>query len=127
MSSIRQLCITRALHRSCPRCGSRRIFKTRYTLHRNCPDCGLPLEHEDGWSTGAIPLNYSFTCMVWILPIALLFMFDVIGLIPAALLAGIGATMIPILTHPFSKALWVGIYYAVLPHELARNADDSAL
>jgi len=115
----RRLCLRRGIRGSCPRCGHTPVFKTHYRLHERCPACGLALEHEDGWGLGAIPLNYSFACVFWVLPIAVFFLFGWLSLLIALLLAGTGAIILPFLTYRFSKALWVGLYYAVLPHEAA--------
>lgn len=117
MATSREACLIRGMRGCCPRCGSGNVFKSRYRLHAHCPACGLPLEHEDGWSLGAIPLNYAITCVFWILPVGLLFLFGLISLTAALLVAGLGALVLPFLTYRFSKALWIGIYYAVLPHE----------
>lgn len=65
-----------------------------------------------------MPLNYSFTCLFWILPVAVAFLLGFLQLRPALLLAGAGALFLPFLTYRVSKSLWTGIYYAVLPHEL---------
>ncbi|MFO7725230.1 MAG: DUF983 domain-containing protein [Oceanipulchritudo sp.] len=113
----RRLCLRRGIRGSCPRCGHHPVFRSHYRLHEWCPACGLALEHEDGWGLGAIPLNYSIACVFWILPIALLFLIDGLSLGVALFLAGSGAVILPFLTYRFSKALWVGIYYAILPHE----------
>jgi hypothetical protein len=88
-------------------------------LREACPACGLPLEHEDGWGLGAIPSNYSFTCIFCILPVAVLFLLGWISLRVTLVLAGSGAILVPFLTYRYSKGLWAGIYYAVLPHELS--------
>jgi uncharacterized protein (DUF983 family) len=106
----------------CPGCRSNDIFKSRYRLRENCPDCHLPLEKEDGWGLGAIPLNYTFTCLFWILPVAVVFLLGWLPLNATLLLAGSGAVDVPFLTYRYAKGLWVGIYYAVLPHELSPPA-----
>ncbi len=113
----RDLILKRALRGHCPRCDGDGIFATRFRLHRACPACGLPLENEDGWSLGAVPINYTFTCLAWVLPIGLLFVAGLLPLTVALILGGLGTIIIPILTYRRTKALWVGIYYAVLPHE----------
>ncbi len=76
------------------------------------------MENEDGWGLGAIPLNYAITCVFWILPIAALFLAGVLPFKFSLLVAGIGCLVIPFLTYRFSKRLWLGLYYTVLPHEL---------
>jgi hypothetical protein len=55
----------------------------------------------------------------WILPVGVLFLFGLLSLKAAFILAGLGALVLPFLTYRFSKLLWIGIYYAVLPHEAA--------
>lgn len=102
----------------CPRCGGENLFQSPFRLYPNCPACGLPIEKEDGWGLGAIPLNYAITCVFWVLPVAILFMVGVFTLKAALVTAGIGCLVIPFLTYRFSKRLWLGIYFAVLPHEL---------
>ena len=114
----RTVFLVRGLKGQCPRCRSARIFASRYRLQEKCPGCGLPLEKEDGWSLGAIPLNYAFTCLFWILPVALAFIAGALGLAAALILAGTGAILRPFITYRLSTSVWVGVYYAVLPHEL---------
>lgn len=116
--------LLRGARGSCPRCGGRTVFKTRYRLHARCPACGLPLEQEDGWGLGAIPLNYTLTCLGWVLPVGLLFLAGLLSLRTALLLAGLGSVVLPFLTFRLSKALWIGLYYAVLPHEAAPDAPE---
>ena len=117
MATDREICLRRGIRGCCPRCGHHGVFKSHYRLHEVCPQCSLPLEQEDGWGLGAVPLNYSLTCMGWVLPVALVFLFGWISLTSALIVAGAGTLVIPFLTYRYSKALWIGIYYAVLPHE----------
>ena len=102
----------------CPRCDSQDLFRDHYRLHERCPCCGLPFDQEDGFSLGAVPLNYSLTVMVWVLPLSLAFLFGWLSLPVAGTLAGIGVLVIPFLTYRHSKRLWLGLYYAILPNEL---------
>jgi uncharacterized protein (DUF983 family) len=116
----RRRIVRAALRGRCPACGHAGLFASHWRLHAQCPACGLPLEQEDGWGLGAVPLNYSLTCIGWILPVSLLYLVGGIGLTPALVAGGVGAVVLPLLTFRHSKRLWVGIYYAILPHELAR-------
>jgi uncharacterized protein (DUF983 family) len=68
----REVIFLRATRGRCPRCNHAGIFASRFRLHERCPCCGLPLELEDGWSYGSVPLAYSLACIWWVLPIALL-------------------------------------------------------
>jgi hypothetical protein len=67
-------------------------------------------------------LNYTLTCVFWVLPVGIAFLFGWLSLTTALVLAGLGALVLPFLTYRFSKLLWIGIYYAVLPHEVADPA-----
>lgn len=102
----------------CPRCAAKNLFQSPYRLYPKCPSCGLPIEKEDGWGLGAIPLNYAITGLCWVLPVGILFMTGVLTLKSALVIAGIGCLVLPFLTYRLSKRLWLGIYFAVLPHEL---------
>ena len=113
----RQLILKRALHGHCPRCDGHTLFASRFRLHPACSACGLPLESEEGWSLGAVPINYTFTCLFWVLPVALLFAAGLLPLTAAILIGAAGTLLIPIFTYRRTKALWVGVYYCVLPHE----------
>jgi uncharacterized protein (DUF983 family) len=124
MAVPRKRHLLRGIRGCCPRCGVKDVFKSRYRLHEQCPACGLPLEQEDGWGLGAIPLNYAITCVLWVLPVGLIFLFGWISLKVALVLAGLGALILPFLTYRFSKLLWIGIYYAVLPHEAEPDKAD---
>lgn len=113
----------RGVGNRCPRCGREGLFVTAYRLHRDCPDCGLPLEHEDGWALGAIPLNYSLTCLGWVLPVSIIFILGGFSLKTAAIIGGLGAVVLPFLTYRYSKKVWVGLYYAILPREMRVRAE----
>lgn len=122
----RIIALRRGMRGHCPRCNHHGLFKSFYRLHSECPCCGLPLDQEDGWSLGAIPLNYSLTCLGWILPVGILFVLGWIGLQTAAILGGFGAVVIPFVTYRYSKSVWVGIYYAVLPQEMREHHPDES-
>ncbi|MFP4282071.1 MAG: DUF983 domain-containing protein [Verrucomicrobiota bacterium] len=102
----------------CPRCAAPDLFRSPYRLHERCPHCGLPLEMEDGWSYGSVPLAYALACVVWVLPVVLLALFGVLGPLTAGAVGVAGVVILPIVTFRFTKKLWTGLYYAILPHEL---------
>lgn len=102
----------------CPRCGCNHIFITGFRLHERCPECELPLEMEDGWSYGSVPLAYILTAVGWGTPVVVLTLFGILST-QMALILGIGGAMVlPIVTFKFTKRLWIGIYYALIPQEL---------
>ena len=65
-----------------------------------------------------MPLAYILACLVWVLPIALLTVFGLISATAGALIGVLGVIVLPIVTYRFTKKLWVGLYYAILPNEL---------
>jgi len=116
--NLRLPAFKRALRGQCPRCQSTDLFADRFRLHPACPGCGLPFEQEDGWSLGAIPLNYTLTCLGWVLPCGLLVLPGWLSVKTACILGGIGVFILPWLTYRYSKKVWLGTYYAILPHEM---------
>jgi|TARA_B110000438_G_scaffold191040_1_gene182672 hypothetical protein len=73
---------------------------------------------EDGWSYGSVPLAYILTAVGWGTPVVVLTLFGILST-QMALILGIGGAMVlPIVTFKFTKRLWIGIYYALIPQEL---------
>ncbi len=108
----------RGLSGRCPRCESADLFRSRYRLHPRCPHCQLPLELEDGWSYGSVPLSYGLACVFWVLPVALITLLDWIPTSAGITLGVIGVFILPVITFRLTKRMWVGLYYALLPNEL---------
>jgi uncharacterized protein (DUF983 family) len=108
----------------CPRCDGAEVFRSTFRLHERCPRCGLPLEMEDGWSYGSVPLAYLLACLVWVLPVALLALFDLIPLTAAVVLGLAGVILLPVLTFRFTKKLWIGLYYALIPREMRYRGEN---
>lgn len=79
---------------------------------------------EDGWSYGSVPLAYILTAVGWGMPILILAVFGILGA-QTALFIGIGgAIILPIATYRFTKGLWIGLYYAIIPQELRKKCPD---
>lgn len=110
----------------CPRCAHRKIFRSGFRLHERCPGCGLPLEMEDGWSYGSVPLAYGLAGMVWVLPLCLLAAVGWIAFTTALILGALGVIILPIASYRFTKKLWVGLYYAILPQEMGASEPPTA-
>ena len=79
---------------------------------------------EDGWSYGSVPLAYGLACMLWVLPMALLFVIGLLSAKAATILALGGVILLPIVTFRFTKSLWVGLYYAILSQEMRHRPAD---
>lgn len=116
--SQRETALQRGWQGRCPRCGDRGIFRSRYRLHDRCPQCGLALELEDGWSYGSVPLAYALACVVWVTPVVLLYFFNLLPLGVTAVVGVLGVIVLPVVTFRFTKGLWVGLYYYLLPQEM---------
>lgn len=114
----RETIFLRGARGCCPRCEHPELFASGFRLHTRCPRCALPLELEDGWSYGSVPLAYGLACFLWVLPVALLAVFGVVPVAVALVLGLVGVIILPIVTFRFTKQLWVGLYYALLPTEL---------
>lgn len=118
MPPPREIIFWRGTTGRCPRCESPEIFKSHFRLVDRCPRCGLPLELEDGWSYGSVPLAYVLACIVWVVPVTVLTIIGVFSFLTGALVGMIGVIILPIITYRFTKRLWVGLYYALLPNEM---------
>lgn len=118
----RQTLLLRGMRGRCPRCESPDIYRSAFRLRERCPKCNLPLEMEDGWSYGSVPLAYSLACVVWVMPLALLFILGLLSLKAAIAISIVGVLILPIATFRFTKSLWVGLYYAIVRRELRVRA-----
>jgi len=73
---------------------------------------------EDGWSYGAVPLNYTLVGVGWVLPVALLTLFGLLPMTAGIVLGLLGVMVLPFLFYRWTKRLWVALYYSVLPQEM---------
>ncbi len=113
--------LERGLTQKCPNCGEKSIFETTFKLHENCPNCSLAFERGEGFFLGSMSINYSFTIIFCLIPVALLWYFKIISGLFAAIFALIGALFFPVIFYRCSRSLWLMFYFLVLPHELPLN------
>lgn len=66
-------------------------------------------------------LNYGVTLVCFLLPVMLLAYNKVIGITPAAIVAGLGAIIFPALFYRSSRSWWLMNYYIFFPHHLPAN------
>ncbi len=111
----------RAFTLRCPRCGGRSILKSWLHLRAECPTCALAFERgeDDDYWYGGVMFN--------IIAAELLTMAIVIGWVivtapdvPWTLLEFLGpalAIVIPFLTYPFARCVWLAWDMVFRPHE----------
>ena len=123
MKVTRGQIIARGLTNRCPNCGGRSLFKsgTLFDLNDTCPDCGLKIEKDEGFFLGSMSLNYGFTLVAYLIPVALLWYNGVLGGKLAVGLAIGGALLVPILFYRSSRSWWLMNYYIFLPQHLPAN------
>lgn len=121
----RRQIIARGLTNRCPNCGAGTLFKpgTLFQVNPACPACGLQIEREndEGFYLGSLSLNYGVTVVCYLVPIALLAYFDVLGATTAIVLAIAGAVLVPALLYRPSRSWWLMNYYLFLPRHLPAN------
>lgn len=117
--------VLRGLTHCCPNCGGRTLFQkgSWFRLNRTCSRCGFVFErdHDEGFFLGSMSLNYGVTLVGFLLPVALLAFFGVVGATTAIALAVGGAVFVPMLLYRSSRSWWLMNYYLFLPHHLPAN------
>ena len=125
MKVTRAQIIVRGLTNCCPNCGQRTLFKkgSLFRVNEDCSSCGFKIEraNDEGFFLGSMSLNYGFTLVAFLLPVALLAYARVIGGRTAVILAVAGAVIVPMLFYRSSRSWWLMNYYFFLPHHLPAN------
>jgi DNA-directed RNA polymerase subunit RPC12/RpoP len=120
--------LARGVTHRCPNCGARKLFKegTLFELNSACPDCGLKIERDEGFFLGSMSLNYGVTLLGFLLPVLILYLAGIVSGLTAAVLAGAGAILFPMLFYRSSRSWWLMSYYFFLPHHLPANRGEIA-
>jgi uncharacterized protein (DUF983 family) len=115
--SLRQVLtrFARAVLLRCPVCGRGGLFTSWFKLRARCPNCGFALEREEGYFTGAMAVNLIVTELVLttILITLLVVTWPLAASWPspplttAWFIAIAAAGILPILTYPFSRTVWI--------------------
>jgi hypothetical protein len=125
MNVTRAQIVARGLTNRCPNCGARTLFKpgTLFQINRQCSSCGFEIDrgNDEGFYLGSLSLNYGFTLIGFLTPLALLWYFKVLPAKVAAILAGVGALLVPALFYRSSRSWWLMNYYFFFPHHLPAN------
>ncbi len=125
MQVTRGQIVARGLTNRCPNCGGRTLFQPGrpFELNPACPRCGLRFERDEGFFLGSMSLNYGVTLVGCLTPIIVLAWCGVLSLVTAAILAGVGAVVFPLLFYRSSRSWWLMNYYLFLPQHLPANRD----
>jgi uncharacterized protein (DUF983 family) len=127
MNDFRRLLhlLRRALLLRCPNCGRATFAKGLLKTHTACRVCGLMFEHDDGFFLGAAVFGYTFTFLLGILPPIVLLIAGVWNGVTATVVAVALCATLPVLFFRHAKALWMAVYYWVVPGDL-RPAHEEA-
>ena len=99
----------------CPRCGERRIFRSRLKLSDRCPTCDLGFEREAGGFLGAMTINYAVAMLVWVAMLGVVLVFTVpdVPVVPLLGASVVVLAVLPLWFYPRSKTLWASIEFLV--------------
>ena len=118
MDTRRKNALRYALNNRCPRCGQAPIIPSLFRIHNKCAHCHFEYDRGDGFFTGALPINYSLVCVLWIVPLMALWFCDLIPNWACLVLCGLGALIGPILLYRYSQCIWLALYYSLVVDEL---------
>lgn len=109
--------VGRGLMRRCPVCGSGHLFRYWFAMRTACPGCGLVFRRAPGQWLGSWFLNIVLVQVVLVVGIS--------GLVAATWPARLSwfaigavvavAVMVPMVTFPFSRTLWMAIDLIMRP------------
>lgn len=114
--------IARGLTNRCPNCGHKTLFPPG-SLHirRRCPDCGTGFDRGEGFFLGPWVLNYGVAVFLFVAPVLLAGLYNVIPWTAALILAIAGCTLLPFLLYRSTWSWWLMIYFLFLPESLPAN------
>jgi uncharacterized protein (DUF983 family) len=114
----------RALLLRCPSCGQPTFVRGPLRTHQACRVCGLRFEHDDGFFLGASIFGYTLTFLAGILPSIVLVALGIWnGFVATAVAIGL-CILLPFLFFLHAKALWMAVYYWVVPSDLIPREED---
>jgi uncharacterized protein (DUF983 family) len=96
-------------------------------VRERCPNCGLRFEREEGFFTGVYLVNYALVAVVIVIELFAYVLYananDDVALLPALVLGLATAVLLPLLTYPFAKTMWIAIDLATRPLDPVEEAD----
>ena len=120
--------LLRGATRRCAACGSGNVFTGWFRMRDRCPRCGYVFAREDGFSLGAILMNFAITefllAAFGIVPLIVVLAANPDADVTAVIFGGVLAVVAgPFLFYRFSRTLWVAIELMLRPAG-AREPDD---
>ncbi len=117
--------VGRALQLHCPRCGSGGILAGWFALKEYCPACGLPLRRapeDDEWFGGYfMNLMTSELLMIFVVVGYVLIKWPAVPWTTVEVLSIVMVIVSPVVSYPFSKALWIAIEFVFADRAEQRN------
>ena len=103
------------------------MFVRWLKLRERCPKCGLRFEREEGFFTGVYLVNYSFVAIAIVIELFVFLVYvnanEDAPLLPAMAVGAATALLLPLLTYPFAKTVWIAIDLATRPLDPVEEAD----
>jgi uncharacterized protein (DUF983 family) len=114
--------ISRGFANRCPNCSNRSLFPPgSLRIRAECPVCEMTFDPGGGFWLGPLVINYTLTVVVFVSPLLLLGVRDVLPLSVAVGLAIAGGLLIPVLLYRRSWSWWLMIYFFLSPEKLPAN------
>ena len=120
--------LMRGVARRCALCGSGGLFLSWFKMRDRCPRCGYVFAREDGFSLGAVLMNFAVTeallALFCIAPLIAVLAGNPDANIVPVVVAGVLAVVIgPIACYPFSRTLWVALELMLRPAAATEPTD----
>lgn len=103
------------------------MFSGWLKLRERCPKCGFRFEREEGFFTGVYLVNYAFVAVAIVIELFAYIVYananDNVSYVPAMIVGLLTALLLPVITYPFAKTIWVAIDLATRPLDPVEEAD----
>jgi uncharacterized protein (DUF983 family) len=114
-----------ALSLRCPRCGAGGILDGWFKLKETCSRCSLSLRdaaEEDEWFGGLfMNLIAAESLMIAVVLAYVWWTWPAVSWTRVEVLAIVLAVVLPVVTYPFAKALWVAVEFVFAERALTKS------
>jgi len=117
--------LKRGMHRRCPVCGAKKLFRRWVQMADDCPQCGLHFQRVPGQWLGSWFINI---CLAQVLVIGIVLGGSLASyprpqIVPIAICGGLAMVVFPFGFFPYSRTLWLAIDLAMRPLEFDEGVD----